>query len=410
MSEQSRPEAATDSGLLAAGAPGTVPPEVNPPADAVQKGIKTYAPWFAVRRELPPRRQAGLSALAFLLPVALWCAVSYVPWIWHPLMLVNDPGGSSFLATDMRIERATFDAENAKLAAAGKPLATGVRANPKFLPPPHLVAIAFYTAFTTPPQRRDEPWLYEALLHSIRTIAIGFSIAITIAVPLGILCGSYRAVSHLIEPVFDFIRYLPYPCFGALMMAIFGIDDPPKIAIIVIATTFCTTLVVANTARQVDRALIEAAQTLGADQRHLLTHVVVPAMLPNLYNDLRIALGSAWVSLTIAEIIGAYSGISQFIILQGKYRNFDNVFVGIITIGLIGLATDQFLAFAGRFLFPWQGQPQSRTARAVWLAITLPFRLPWFAARFVRFTRALEARRAATVNASMTKPGSGKTA
>jgi NitT/TauT family transport system permease protein len=367
--------------------PGTVPPEVSPRADAVPTATGIHQPWFSVRRELPPRRQAALSAMAFLLPLALWCALSYVPWIWHPLMLVDNPGDSGFLTAGMRVNRATFADENAKLVAAGKAPATGAPANPLFVPAPDAVARAFYTAFTTPPLRRDEPWLYEALLHSIRAIIIGFSISVAIAVPLGILCGSFRAISHLVEPVVDFIRYMPYPAFAPLVVAVFGIDDPPKIAIIVIATVFCTTLVVANTARQVDRSLLEAAQTLGADQRRLLTHVVVPAMLPNLYNDLRIALGSAWTSLIVAELIGASSGISYFINQQGKYRNYDKVFVGIICIGLIGLATDQILSFAGRFLFPWQGQPQSRAARAVWMAVTLPLRLPWLAVRLL-FARA----------------------
>ncbi len=294
-----------------------------------------------------------LSIAAFLLPLGLWSAVAYVPWLWHPLMRVTSAGDGSF-STDQLIEREAFATANATLVAAGQTPAIGERANPVFLPPPHAVARALITGFTTPPLRAGEPWLHQSLLHSVKLIAIGFSLAALIGVPLGILCGSFRFFSHLVEPFVDFIRYMPAPAFGALMVAVCGINDEPKIAIIVIASLFTTVLVVANTARLVDRSLLEAAQTLGATDRTLLTRVVVPAMLPQLYNDLRILLGAAWTALIVAELIGASSGISYFINQQGKYRNYANVFAGIILIGVLGLLTDQLLSFLGRRLFPWQ--------------------------------------------------------
>jgi NitT/TauT family transport system permease protein len=309
--------------------------------------------WFAVRRQPTAGQRLVLGILACLLPLAAWSAVSYIPWLWHPLILITAPGDSVFLV-DQRIEPTAFAGANAALAEAGRTPATGERANPVFLPEPHAVAAAMVTAFTTPPKRKGEPWLHESLLHSLRLIAIGFAIAVAVGVPMGILCGSFPAIAHLVEPVVDVIRYMPAPAFGALAVAVFGIADQPKIAIIVISTTFCTILVVANTARMVERPLLEAAQTLGASDRQLLLRVIVPAMLPQLYNDLRILLGGAWTALIVAELIGASSGMSYFINQQGKYRNYDNVFAGIIVIGLAGLITDQILARIGRRLFPWQ--------------------------------------------------------
>src|SRR5882672_9789360 len=100
--------------------------------------------WFAVRRELSPKRQTLLTAGAFLLPLLAWCVLSYVPFIWHPLITVTTPGGSGFLAKDMMIDRAVFAEENAKPAAPGKPLGEGSRSTPVFLPPPHGVARALY--------------------------------------------------------------------------------------------------------------------------------------------------------------------------------------------------------------------------------------------------------------------------
>ncbi|MCK6488916.1 MAG: ABC transporter permease [Planctomycetes bacterium] len=332
----------------------------------------------------PPARLSGVLWLgAFLLPLAAWCALSYLPWLWHPQVLIAEPGDSSFSA-GMRIERAAFAAAVAEAARQGQRPPQGGRVNPVFLPAPHEVARALWTGFTTPPLRRGDPWLHQSLGHSITVIAWGFLISALVGVPLGVLCGSVPALSRLVEPFVDFIRYMPAPAFGALCVAVLGINDAPKVAIIVVGTFFQMVLVVANTTRQLDRGLVEAAQTLGASDKRLLTRVIVPGILPNLYTDMRILLGWAWTYLIVAELIGASSGISWYINQQGKYRAYDNVFAGIILIGLIGLVTDLVLGWIGRFLFPWSGQQVSRASALAFAAVTLPLRLPWLLLRLAR--------------------------
>ena len=94
--------------------------------------------------------------------------------------------------------------------------------------------------------------------------------------------------------------------------------------------------------------------TLGAKNTALLFRVVVPGIITNLYNDLRILLGWAWTYLIVAELIGTSSGITWFITQQARYKNFDNVFAAIFMIGIIGLTTDILLAQLGKRLFPWK--------------------------------------------------------
>lgn len=186
-----------------------------------------------------------------------------------------------------------------------------------------------------------------------------------LGIPLGILCGTFDFFSKLNEPFIDFVRYMPAPAFGVACMAILGINLGPKIAIIWIGTFFQMVLVVANTTRQFDPALLEAAQTLGASKRSLLLKVILPGILPNLYNDMHILLGWAWTYLIVAEVVGSQSGISEFIYREGlKYRNFDKAYAGIIMIGIIGLTCDQILAALSRFLFPWV--PKSDRGRGAW--------------------------------------------
>ena len=324
--------------------------------------------WFAIRKPITNGRAATLKLLAFLIPLAVWCLVSYCSYVWHPQIEVTDKGASDFLQVGNRLNAKDFYEENARLLAEDKKPASGSPSNPVFLPAPHEVGRAFYSAFITPPQRRGDPWLHESLWHSAQIIFYGFSLAALCGVPLGILCGTFDFFSKMSEPFVDFIRYMPAPVFGALAVAVLGIDDGPKIAIIFMGTFFNLVLVVANTTRSLDPALLEAALTLGAKRTGLIAHVILPGILPNLYRDLRILIGCAWTLLTVAELIGASSGISFFINQQGKYRHYDNVFAGIVMIGMIGFFCDQLLGFLGSLLFPWQADTNHAALR--WLRWT----------------------------------------
>jgi len=315
---------------------------------------------LSVRTPLPPRASLVAGVLAFVLPFLAWCIISYLPFIWHPLVHVRDagdvnvPGEYSYVAVDQLIDLEVFDKRNQELARAHARPVLGERANPVFLPAPHEVARAFYTAFATPPLRKGDYWLHESLWQSCQVIFWGFTYSALIGLPLGILCGTFSLFSRLSEPFVDFVRYMPAPVFGALAVAVLGLGNEPKITIIFIGTFFQMVLIIANTTRSVDGALLQAAQTLGANRFQLMKNVVIPAALPNLYRDMRILLGWAWTYLVVAELIGEKSGISAFLYQEQRYRHFDNVYAGIVIIGLVGLVTDQCLSFVGRFLFPWE--------------------------------------------------------
>ena len=137
-------------------------------------------------------------------------------------------------------------------------------------------------------------------------------------------------------------------------MAVLGIDDAPKVAIIFVGTFFQQVLVISNTVRKVDPALIEASQTLGARGWVLVRRVIIPASISDIYTDMRILLGWAWTYLIVAEVVGTMSGITFFINQQARYRNFANVYAAIAMIGIIGFSSDLFLAWLGGVLFPWK--------------------------------------------------------
>ena len=307
-----------------------------------------------VVRELSPQSKILLGFGSFLIPILIWCAVSYLPFIWHPQVQITNSGSISFLQVGSRVDKSVFYAEAQNAINTGTEPPQGNLVNPIYLPAPHQVATALVTAFTTPPAQADAPWFHQSLWHSIKIVFSAFFIASLVGIPLGILCGFSNKISQLTEPFVEFFRYLPAPAFGALAVAILGINDAPKIAIIVIGTLFQQILIIANTTRMVDRGLIEAGYTLGTNKAKSLFHVVIPAALPDIYRDLRVLLGWTWTYLIVSELIGTTTGITWFITQQARYQNFDNVYAAILIIGVIGLVCDVILMKLGQHLFKWK--------------------------------------------------------
>ena len=307
-----------------------------------------------VARELSPQSKILLGIGSFLIPILIWCAVSYLPVIWHPQVQITNSGSASFLQVGSRVDKSVFYAEAQNAVNTGTEPPQGHLVNPIYLPAPHQVVTALVTAFTTPPAQADAPWFHQSLWHSIKIVFSAFFIASLVGIPLGILCGFSNKISQLTEPFVEFFRYLPAPAFGALAVAILGINDAPKIAIIVIGTLFQQILIIANTTRMVDRGLIEAGYTLGTNKAKSLFHVVIPAALPDIYRDLRVLLGWAWTYLIVSELIGTTTGITWFITQQARYQNFDNVYAAILIIGVIGLVCDVILMKLGQHLFKWK--------------------------------------------------------
>jgi len=307
-----------------------------------------------VARELSPQSKILLGFGSFLIPILIWCAVSYLPFIWHPQVQITNSGSVSFLQVGSRVDKSVFYIEAQNAVNTGTEPPQGNLVNPIYLPAPHQVATALVTAFTTPPTQADAPWFHQSLWHSIKIVFSAFFIASLVGIPLGILCGFSNKISQLTEPFVEFFRYLPAPAFGALAVAILGINDAPKIAIIVIGTLFQQILIIANTTRMVDRELIEAGYTLGTNKAKSLFHVVIPAALPDIYRDLRVLLGWAWTYLIVSELIGTTTGITWFITQQARYQNFDNVYAAILIIGVIGLVCDVILMKLGQHLFKWK--------------------------------------------------------
>lgn len=188
---------------------------------------------------------------------------------------------------------------------------------------------------------------------SIYRVLVGFSFAAALAVPIGLLMGSIQFFRSLLEPCLAFTRYMPATAFIPLLVLWLGIDDGQKFSIIFVGTFFTLTLMVMVSTLNVPASLIEAAIMLGATPKQIVTRVILPAAKPAIFNDLRIVLGWAWTYIVIAEIVAASSGVGYIILNASRFMDTASIFVGILSIGMIGLASDMIFNLAGHVLFPY---------------------------------------------------------
>ncbi|HTW26146.1 MAG TPA: ABC transporter permease [Acetobacteraceae bacterium] len=222
----------------------------------------------------------------------------------------------------------------------------GGLANPIFLPSPDQVIGAAVRLAGDGRLGRD-------VWASVQVILLGFAVSSLFAVPVGLLMGTFGLVRAAVEPLTNFIRYLPVTSFVPLFILWIGIGLQERVTVIVFGTFFQQLVMIADVSRNVSGDLLNASYTLGANRRDAVLHVLGPASLPGVLDTLRVTMGWAWTYLVVAELVAASSGLG-YISMQGL-RGFqvDQIFMAIAIIGILGLITDQIFSLLRRWLAPW---------------------------------------------------------
>ncbi|TGQ90977.1 ABC transporter permease [Mesorhizobium sp. M8A.F.Ca.ET.208.01.1.1] len=230
--------------------------------------------------------------------------------------------------------------------------ATGLEwVKPIFLPSPGSVAtqIAKLAADGT---------LWLDLRASMYRISIGFLLASALSIPIGVLIGSFRSWEAAIEPLVDFIRYMPVVAFVPLSILWAGTGDTQKFLIIFIGTFFQQVLMIMDNVKRVPADFIGLGRTLGLPDRKILTRIVVPSALPGIWDTLRISLGWAWTWLVLAELVAATSGLGYRITVSQRYFQTNTIIGYILLLGVLGLITDQVMKALEKVLFRQDGHSQ----------------------------------------------------
>ena len=188
---------------------------------------------------------------------------------------------------------------------------------------------------------------------SLYRIVASFLLACLLAVPLGILMGTFRRVEAFFNPLVSAFRYLPAPSFIPLLLMWLGAGESQKLALLFLGVVWFLITLIMDYAKSLPADFINSALTLGGNRRQVLWTVIVPAMLPNILTAIRQMLAVSWTYLVIAEIIAADSGIGAMMMRAKRFVHIDEIMAGIITIGLLGLLFDILLRRLQRLLFPY---------------------------------------------------------
>lgn len=186
-------------------------------------------------------------------------------------------------------------------------------------------------------------------------ILVGFLVAVVIGVPVGILMGRSQVVFQIIDPFLQFIRPVPPLAYIPLLVVWFGIDELPKIILIVIGTLPIIIISTVSGVRSTPVQRIRVAQCLGASPLQLFRYTILPSALPEIFTGMRIGIGISWSCLVAAEFIAADAGLGYLVQYAGNQLQVGIIFVGIIAIGLLGYAMELVIRGIERLAVPWKG-------------------------------------------------------
>jgi NitT/TauT family transport system permease protein len=272
---------------------------VAEPREAAPRAPRSLARYLAPKEAIPGGLSLGLGVASGLVILALWSLLSY-----------------------------------------------SGRIDPFFLPSPSAVAQALYSMFAEEDFATD-------VWASTQRILIGFLLSAAIGIPLGIAIGSFRVVQAFFEPIVAAVRYMPASAFIPLFIIWFGIGETEKVAVIYFGVFFPLTLLVADVSANIPKELLNIAYTLGASRRQVFVRILLPASWPGVVDNLRIGIGWAWTYLIVAELVAAERGIGHVILAASRFLETEKIIGGIITIGVLGLATDAFFRWLYKTLFPY---------------------------------------------------------
>lgn len=221
--------------------------------------------------------------------------------------------------------------------------------DPKFLPSPARVIEAFGRLWGTGELLKDT-------VASLWRVGVGFALAVILSIPVGVLMGSFASIRALLEPLFGLIRYMPAPAFIPLLILYLGIGEEPKITLIFIGVFFFNSLMVMDTVKFVPKDLIEATYTLGGSRIQTLLQVIFPHVIPGIIDACRINLAAAWQLVIVSELIAANEGLGRRISVAGRFLRTDEIFVGLIVIGVIGLTFDLLFQYLLKVSCSWASQ------------------------------------------------------
>jgi NitT/TauT family transport system permease protein len=175
---------------------------------------------------------------------------------------------------------------------------------------------------------------------SLKRIGWGISLAFVIGIPLGVAIGRFRVLSDTTHLPFQFLRMISPLAWMPVAVLVYSTWDKAIIFLITMASIWPLILSAAAGVKKIEPSWFVVARNLGANELHMMTKVVLPAVLYDIFNGLRLAIGVAWIVIVPAEFLGVSSGLGYAINDARDTLEYDRLAAYVIAIGLIGYILD----------------------------------------------------------------------
>jgi ABC-type nitrate/sulfonate/bicarbonate transport system permease component len=219
----------------------------------------------------------------------------------------------------------------------------------RFIPPPSDIAARFWQMTVS------GELAYHTGVTVMRTFA-GFFIGVIPAIALGLLMAMFKPVRIFLDPLIASLFPIPKIALMPLLLLAFGFGEASKMAVVAIAVFFP---VIVNTyvgAANIDKIYWDVAKNYGASQTVMFTRIVFFGALPTIFAGLRIAVAVSFIVLVASEFVATKSGIGYLIWNSWELLQVDVMFVGIVTIGVLGLITSVVFQEIERKAIPWKAE------------------------------------------------------
>ncbi|MEM1039338.1 MAG: ABC transporter permease subunit [Pseudomonadota bacterium] len=230
---------------------------------------------------------------------------------------------------------------------------TGWTMEALYLPPPEQVWNRFW-------QLNAEGYqgvgLWENVMWSLIRVVVGFFLGCLFGIPLGFAMGLNSWLRGWFDPIVEFMRPVPPLALIPLVIIWFGIGEQGKVSLLFLAALWIMTISARAGVSGVNISKVHAAYSLGASKSQLLSKVILPNSLPEIFTGARVAMGVCWGTVVAAELVAAEKGAGKMIIAASKFQLTDIVIIGIIIIGVIGYGIDVLMRIAENRLVPWKGR------------------------------------------------------
>ncbi len=223
------------------------------------------------------------------------------------------------------------------------------------LPPPSEVLSVWYdlvTGTTDSAGRYSGTWLDHAWASTWRVFT-GFAWGVTLGILLGLLIGLSRVMERMLDPTIQVLRNIPVTAWVPLSLVFFGIGNAPAVFLIGLGAFFPAAINTTHGVRQINITLYKAARMMGANERELLTRVILPAALPSILTGVRLSMGIAWVLVVVAEILAVRSGLGYLLNDAYLFYRNDVVIAAMLSIGLLGFLSDCLVVIVRDILLTW---------------------------------------------------------